>query len=252
MNQTKSKPQEQTLIVCPTGMLNRALKAAKTIAGNKDPYDVIQLRPYGEDGLAVCAVNDTTTFVASIETGIYRMGSEEDEVIEFPKTVLPAFIMATSGITKDSDVELLTGLHVAENQITITDETGIGLDIALVKVKRHQEPANIGDPRATITRVINQLKQTSDPGPVRPLPRQIMAVAKAASSMGSRPELYQCSYVHNHTAAVRIVAVTPIWAMSVLDRPGASQQDDEIEPESDLPEKTTLRVVETNPTKGIS
>lgn len=251
MNQTKSKPQEQTLIVCPTDMLNRALKAAKTIAG-KDPYDVIQLRPHGEGGLAVCAVNDTTTFVASIDTRIYRMGSEEDEVIEFPKSVLPAFIMATSGIAKDSDIELLTGLHVAENQVTITDETGIGLDIALVKVKRHQEPANIGDPRATITRVINQLKQTSDTSPVRPLPHQIMAVAKAASSMGSHLELYQCSYVHNHTAAVRIVAVTPTWAMSILDKPGAPYQDDDTEPIPNPSEQPTLHVVDTNPTKGIS
>lgn len=252
MNQTKSKPQEQTLIVCPTDMLNRALKAAKTIAGNKTPYDVIQLRPHGEDGLAVCAVNDKTTFVASIETATYTISRESDEIIEFPKSVLPAFIMATSGITKDSDVELLTGLHVAENQITITDETGIGLDIALVKVKRHQEPANIGDPRATITRVIKQLKQTFAPGPVRPLPHQIMAVAKAASCMGSCPELYQCSYIHHATAALRIVALTPTWAMSVLDKPGASQQSDDAAPEPGLPEKTTLRVVETNPTKGIS
>lgn len=247
MNQTKSKPQEQTLIVCPTAMLNRALKAAKTIAGNKTPYDVIQLRPHGEDGLAVCAVNDKTTFVASIETATYTISRESDEIIEFPKSVLPAFIMATSGITKDSDVELLTGLHVAESQITITDETGIGLDIALVKVKRNQDPANIGDPRATITRAMKQLKENSDPGPVRPLPHQIMAVAKAASCMGSRPEIHQRSYIHRDTAALRIVALTPTWAMSVLDKPEEPQKEEESHNE-----EGKLRVVTSRPQKGIS
>lgn len=243
MNQPQRKTKEKTLIVCPTAELHCALKAAKTIAGNKTPYDVIQLRPHNE-GLALCAVNDKTTFVASIETATYTISRESDEIIEFPKSVLPAFMMATSGISKD--VELLTGLHVEENTVTITDETGIGLDIALVKVKRNQDPAQIGDPRATITRVMKQLKENSDPGPVRPLPHQIMAVAKAASCMGSRPEIHQRSYIHRATAALRIIALTPTWAMSVLDKPEEPQKEESHN------EEGKLRVVTSRPQKGIS
>lgn len=115
-----------------------ALAAALAVATTKEPWDVVQLRMSATGGdLLVCARDPLRDMVLAVAVGteVVDVFAGRDEVVEISRA--DARTLAAKKVRKDDDEDdPLVGLIIGEHQITSTDETGFGLGIRQVRVRR--------------------------------------------------------------------------------------------------------------------
>lgn len=124
--------------------LQTALAAALAVAPAKGPHDVVQLRMSSTSGdLLVCARDPLQDLVLAVTVGTEMVDvvAERDEVVEISKA--DARTVAAKKVRKDDDEDdPLVGLIIGEDKITVTDETGFGLGIRQVRVRRITAPGS--------------------------------------------------------------------------------------------------------------
>lgn len=161
-----------------------ALRAALAIAGNKKPYDVVQLRIdsltsdlmiYSRDGGHNLAVG------ISVGTTMVDVIADRDEVIEITKS--DARALSAMKIKKEEgrdEEDPMVGLIISEQSITRTDETGLGLGIRQCRVRRTTWPGE----KLALGNVPDMLRAASDalPGEFTTLTTHQMKVLGTASA----------------------------------------------------------------------
>ncbi|MBC3186304.1 hypothetical protein H7347_06920 [Corynebacterium sp. zg-331] len=131
-------------IVVDAGEFATALRAAIAVAPTKanDPRAVIQLRTH-QGMLHVCAAGDGQVFSMVVSTMMADIISGRDEAVEITRAearVLSAMKMAK----EDPEDKPRVGLLIGERSVRRTDESGLGLGIRQVRVRR-AHPETLGN-----------------------------------------------------------------------------------------------------------
>lgn len=129
---------ETSKIIVDAQPFARALAAAIAVAPGKEPLDVIQFRIVG-DTLVVAARSHTEAVAVEVPTYYLDVDYERDGYFEITRAEARA--LAAMKMKKDDpEDELRLGLLVHEQWIHRTDESGLGLGIRAVKVRRCGSP----------------------------------------------------------------------------------------------------------------
>lgn len=114
----------------------RALRAALAVATRKEPRDFIQFRVIDET-LYVCASTGWDSVMVEVPTEFVDMDDKRDSFFEISRaeaTVLSAMKVKV----EDKEFQPLLGILVHEFSIQLADESGIGIPVRAVKVRRSQ------------------------------------------------------------------------------------------------------------------
>lgn len=112
-----------------------ALKAALAVAPKTDPNDLIQFRIV-RDELVISARTQWELISIEVSTQYVDMNYERDSVFEITRN--EAVALSSMRMKKEEeDDDPMVGLIVQEKSIIRTDESGFGLGLRSVKVKRH-------------------------------------------------------------------------------------------------------------------
>lgn len=114
----------------------KALKAALAVAPRKEPRDLVQFRIVGEE-LYISARTMWEVITVEVPTRYVDANYERDEWFEITRAEAQALSAMRIKATDDEDDPQI-GLTIHEDYILRTDETGLGLGLRSVKVKRHQ------------------------------------------------------------------------------------------------------------------
>lgn len=114
----------------------KALKAALAVAPRKEPRDLVQFRIVGEE-LYISARTMWEVITVEVPTRYVDANYERDEWFEITRAEAQTLSAMRIKATDDEDDPQI-GLTIHEDYILRTDETGLGLGLRSVKVKRHQ------------------------------------------------------------------------------------------------------------------
>lgn len=126
---------ETSKIIVDATEFAQALAAAIAIAPTKDPLDVVQFRIVS-DSLVISARSHTEAIAVEVSTYFLDVNYDRDSYFEITRAEAIA-LGAMKMRKEDPDDELRLGLLVHEAWIHRTDESGLGLGIRAVKVRRH-------------------------------------------------------------------------------------------------------------------
>lgn len=114
----------------------KALKAALAVAPRKEPRDLVQFRIVGEE-LFISARTMWEVITVEVPTRYVDANYERDEWFEITRAEAQTLSAMRIKATDDEDDPQI-GLTIHEDYILRTDETGLGLGLRSVKVKRNQ------------------------------------------------------------------------------------------------------------------
>lgn len=240
-----------------------ALKAAKVVAGRDEPYDVVQLHldPDTEE-FKLTATNPKATLVINFDAEFVNFITERDETVEFAKRDLDA-LLHMKFAKVDNDEDILVGINITDQAITITDESGFGLGLNTshaTTIPRNPELAPLGDPVRAIRNAANDLRNNTTTR-LTPYPEQTDTINKVQASFKRRATLNQINT--NPAAAAdatsKILAIAPGWSLTTTayEQP-AEQTPPTDDDEAPAPlsfedgERPGLRIVRANPNTRIS
>lgn len=185
MNATNRDAAEQTSKIVVYGLeFQNALKACLAVSGNKEPFDVVQLRT--ADGiLRVCARDGAADLIVAVDVNVEMLDvvADRDEVIEVSKSDARALSAMKVKKTEEED-EPMIGLIVRENSIVRTDESGLGLGIRQARVRRATWPGEdtaLGD----VTEMLETAASSEHAGVCSLTTHQIKRFGQVAGALNS-------------------------------------------------------------------
>ncbi|GEM_PF-6509298 len=128
---------ETSKIVVDAVEFQRAMAAAIAVAG-KEPLDLVQFRIVADE-LVVSARSHTEAIAVEVSTSYLDVDYDRDGHFEITKAEARA-LNAMRMKKEDPDEELSLGLLVHEAYVQRTDESGLGLGLRAVKVRRNGNP----------------------------------------------------------------------------------------------------------------
>ncbi|WP_313546457.1 hypothetical protein [Corynebacterium sp.] len=235
----------------------RALKAAIAVAPRKMPRDLVQFRIEGSS-LFIGANSGWEVFCAELPANSLALDEERDSVFEITRS--EAIAMAAMKMThEDSEDIPQLGMEIHKTFVQRTDESGLGLGLRSVKVKRHGElyQAELGNiPYST------SLAQGQKPTKRKPqmFARQWATVSSVAKALDADVQVWSTSAID--ADVVRNVLTIGDAHMVVLtsthdaeesgEQPQQkSQLSFEDEEGNDAEEAGTAKVA-ANPPKGLA
>lgn len=129
---------ETSKIIVDATEFAQALAAAIAVAPRKKPRDIIQFRIVA-DNLVISARSLTEAISVEVSTYYLDVDYSRDEFFEITRSEAVA-LGAMKMKKEDPDDDLRLGLLVHEAWVHRTDESGLGLGIRAVKVRRHANP----------------------------------------------------------------------------------------------------------------
>lgn len=114
----------------------KALKAVLAVAPRKEPRDLVQFRIVGQE-LFISARSLWEVITVEVPTKYIDIDYERDEWFEISRGEAQA-LSAMRMKAHDKEEEPMIGLQIHEDYVLRTDESGLGLGLRSVKVKRHQ------------------------------------------------------------------------------------------------------------------
>lgn len=248
-------------IIVPATDFAAALKAAIAVAPTKGArLDLVQFRIVGES-LFIGARTHTETFVAEVQTE-YIDAHDRDTAFEISRAEAIA-LSAMKMAKEESEEEPRLGLLIGEKFVQRTDESGLGLGLRNVKVRRSDEPYQpfLGDIPDALSRVA--MRETTSQN-VLMAPEQWQLVAKVAKALDVIPQARCISKADAPVAQTFIYA--DHFSMSVIcsmedGEPEGSEKGEQSDLGDLVKQAVTEVVVETsqtvkklaaNPPKGIA
>lgn len=232
----------------------KAMTAVIAVAPSQKGNDLVQFRIVGDE-LTISARSQTEAIAVGVETLFLDLDYERDAVFEITRA--EAIAMSSMKMKKEhQDDELELGLLIHETYIVRTDESGLGLGLRSVKVRRHGVlyDSVLGD-------VPHALARATDGGPTEAKPRldgrQWGLLGKVAKALDLSLSVYAISDPGD--LAVRTVALgsnvvmSLVW-MDVLDDEDPAEsgrRDGELEGQTSI-EVVASNVQTANPPKGIA
>lgn len=122
--------------------LQQALKAAIAITPTKPPHDVLQFRFSARGGdMLVCGRDPLANMAVTVSVGTTMddLIPDRDEVVEITRASA-LMLLSKKVIKEDPEDEPMVGLIITGEKITSTDESGLGLGIRQVRVRRAVDP----------------------------------------------------------------------------------------------------------------
>lgn len=230
-----------------------ALEAAIKVASDKD-YEAVQLR-FVDEMLLICAINTKATFVAEVATEFCDIIAPRDEILELSKKEATALLKFPIKAPKDSEDMAKSGLLISESYVQLTDETGLGVGIRHLRVRRETQPGLPGNP----PRAVEAAKQAADaePGALTVGPGQILLAGQIASIMGEPATVLAMK--QDTSPLSRIVLTGPSYGLTVSTEVEQGDQvqeqqgpsGDEIPLVSDLGPRL-IRRIESKPPPGAA
>ncbi|MEY8577232.1 hypothetical protein AALI21_02850 [Corynebacteriaceae bacterium 6-324] len=166
------------------------LKAVLAVAPKAEPNDLVQFRIVS-DSLIICARTQWELIAVEISTHYVDMNYERDEAFEITRN--EAVALSSMRMKKDDEEDdPRLGLLVHEKYVLRTDETGLGLGLRSVKVKRHGNHYETA--LGNIPRVLHDARRAT-PTTRRPMmePKQVGMVAAAFRSWSKNPTIWTTS-----------------------------------------------------------
>lgn len=247
---------ETSKIVVDAIEFQRALTAAIAVAGG-DPLDLVQFRIVGDE-LVVAARSYNEAIAIEVTTNYLDVDYDRDTFFEITTGEARA-LNAMKMKKEDPDDELALGLLVHEIYISRTDESGLGLGLRTVKVRRHGNPYEsvLGD-------VPHQLAAAARLAPTSVPPKmdgaQWTLLGRVAKALDTRLTVWSTS--EPDSATVRTHVAGDGVAMGVLCS-DLSEEGLEAEAEASAAEQPPLsfnddvsvevsKVVAAKPPKGMA
>lgn len=147
---------ETSKIIVDAQPFARALAAVIAVAPSKEPLDVIQFRIVADE-LVVAARSHTEAVAVEVPVYYLDVDYERDGYFEITRSEARA-LAAMKMKKEDPDDELRLGLLVHERWIHRTDESGLGLGLRAVKVRRCGNPyeSALGDVPHALTQAVEK------------------------------------------------------------------------------------------------
>ena len=133
----------QMMVTCDYRRFKEALNAALAVSGS-DPFDMIRLYPQLElSRLGVAAASPQSVLVAFVDLDFMKETSHEVDVAEI--SVQDAKALKALPIRALDDEAPMAGIAFYEDKIELTDETGLGLGIRKISVRRQMTTDSVAD-----------------------------------------------------------------------------------------------------------
>lgn len=261
-------------VVCEAIPFAQALRAALVVGDKKEPRDLVQFRLV--DGDLVIAAGTHSDVVSMVVPTTFISADEERDGC-FEVTRAEAVALSAMKMKKDpEDHTPLLGLSIDKSTVLRTDESGLGLGVRMVRVRRHGElyESVLGNIPGVVTRAINATPSERLP---EMLPYQWGLVSKVSAALDTRlsvftPSVPGADVVRNIASAygVGMVMLTPVLDEEDIDDDGTSSPeklepalnfDDPLEQSSGTADdsevvsadkKPGLRVVAARPPEGMA
>lgn len=124
----------QASMTCDYRQFKAALNAALAVTAAK-PFDVVRLYPQPElCRLGIAAANLHSVFISWIELEMMTDKTRDIEVAEI--SAQEAKALKALPIRAVDDEVPMAGIHIMDDRVELTDETGLGLGIRKVSVRR--------------------------------------------------------------------------------------------------------------------
>lgn len=140
------------MVTCDYRRLKEALNAAIAVSGS-DPFDMIRLYPQLElSRLGVAAASPQSVFVAFVDLDFMKETSHEVDVAEI--SVQDAKALKALPIRAQDDEVPMAGLAFYEDRVELTDETGLGLGIRKISVRRQTANESVANLLNSVDRAL--------------------------------------------------------------------------------------------------
>lgn len=248
----------QSKVIAYHSELQAALQAALKVA-DKNLFGSIQFRPLPDQGvLQISALNNTSTFVATVPLEMCDVVDQRDEIFECPLSEASVLAKFPIKVPPGSDDVAKSGLIIAESWVQITDETGLGIGIRHSRVRRNSEVELPGMPARTIE---SAMSADSDIDGVL-FPAQLDLAGKVGSIMGQRARLRCIEAPEGVFSRALLAGAT--YGLTITE---GREQEKESEVPDDQPlsfadaleaangvisSNQVLRMVKAKPSRGIS
>lgn len=227
----------------------KAMAAAIAVApGRKDALDLVQFR-VSQGTLYVCARSQREAVRVAIPTH-YEDMLDRDAAFEISRN--EAATLAAMKMAKPEDEEDIPrlGLLVGDRFIQRTDESGIGLGLRTVKVRRSDEcyQPYLGDIPAALAKVLDKSRT---PATIQMSPAQSALVAKVSKAV-DRPLRAWC--VSEETKPIVQTLLSDEDSeivLSILFTKEGAENEPDVQSEP-LPLEPTAKVVDANPPGGVA
>lgn len=205
---------EASMITVDAISFQAAMKAALVVAPSSEPHDLVQFRIV-RDTLVICARTQWEVIGVTVGTEYVDMNYDRDGVFEITRNEAVALSSMRIKKMEDEDYPRL-GLRVHEHYIVRTDESGLGLGLRSVKVKRH---GNHYQPElGNIPRVLaDARKETPSMRAPQMEPKQVKMVGAAFAAWSEMPVIWTPST--KKATVVRNIIQGPGITMIMMSSP---------------------------------
>lgn len=129
----------QMMVTCDYRQFKAALNAALAVASS-EPFDVVRLYPQLElCRLGIAAASPKSIFISYLDLELMKESAFEVEVVEV--SVQDAKALKALPIRALDDETPMVGITFYDDKVELTDETGLGLGIRKISVRR-QSPTD--------------------------------------------------------------------------------------------------------------